>query len=58
MTLTPQQLAAVAATRDFLVRLSKPSEGIRQWRPMRTEARALLRQFPLEEELERALGPR
>jgi hypothetical protein len=53
--LTQQQLVAVVASRDFLARLSRPSESTMRWGPVRLEARALLRQFPLESELLEAL---
>lgn len=46
MQLTPQEIDAVVAARDLLLRISKPRSEVRQWRPLRTEARALLRRFP------------
>lgn len=55
MALTQQQLSAVVGVRDFLIRLSKPHETARHWGSLRLEARALLRQLPLESELLEAL---
>ncbi len=42
-----QQVAAVVATRDFLLRLTQPSETHRVPGEVRKEARALLRHYPL-----------
>jgi hypothetical protein len=41
-----QQVAAVVATRDFLLRLTQPSETHRVPGEVRKEARALLRHYP------------
>lgn len=46
-----QQLTAVIATRDFLLRLTKPQETPRVPGDVRGEARALLRHYPLPERL-------
>lgn len=46
-----QQATAVIATRDFLLRLTKPSETPRVPGDVRGEARALLRHYPLPERL-------
>lgn len=45
-----QQVAAVVATRDFLLRLTNPGAG-RKWGEVRQEARALLRHYPTGERL-------
>tara|TARA_B100001121_G_C18612701_1_gene585237 strand:- start:260 stop:475 length:216 start_codon:yes stop_codon:yes gene_type:complete len=46
-----QQVAAVVATRDFLLRLINTKETPRIPREVRREARALLRHFPIADEL-------
>jgi hypothetical protein len=46
-----QQVAAVVATRDFLLRLSDPHATKRVPGEVRKEARALLRHFPIAEKL-------
>lgn len=46
-----QQVAAVVATRDFLLRLSDPQATRRVPGEVRKEARALLRHFPIAEKL-------
>lgn len=46
-----QQVAAVVATRDFLLRLSDPHATKRVPGEVRKEARALLRHFPTAERL-------
>ena len=46
-----QQVAAVVATRDFLLRLVNTKETPRIPREVRREARALLRHYPLPERL-------
>lgn len=46
-----QQVAAVVATRDFLLRLSDPRATRRVPGEVRKEARALLRHFPIAETL-------
>lgn len=46
-----QQVAAVVATRDFLLRLSDPHATKRVPGEVRKEARALLRHYPLPERL-------
>lgn len=46
-----QQVAAVLAARDFLLRLTRPSDTPRVSGSVRQEARALLRHFPLDERL-------
>jgi hypothetical protein len=46
-----QQVAAVVATRDFLLRLSDPDATKRVPGEIRKEARALLRHFPIAEKL-------
>jgi hypothetical protein len=46
-----QQVAAVVATRDFLLRLSQPSETHRVPGEVRKEARALLRHYPVADVL-------
>jgi len=46
-----QQVAAVVATRDFLLRLSDPDATKRVPGEVRKEARALLRHFPIAERL-------
>lgn len=46
-----QQVAAVVAARDFLLRLSDPSETRRVPGEIRKEARALLRHFPVADKL-------
>ncbi len=46
-----QQVAAVVATRDFLLRLSDPHATKRVPGEIRKEARALLRHFPIAETL-------
>jgi hypothetical protein len=46
-----QQVAAVLAARDFLLRLTRPAETLRVPGPVRQEARALLRHYPLEARL-------
>jgi hypothetical protein len=46
-----QQVAAVVATRDFLLRLSDPQATKRVPGEVRKEARALLRHFPIAETL-------
>lgn len=48
---TLQQVAAVVATRDFLLRLSDPHATKRVPGEIRKEARALLRHFPPSESL-------
>ncbi|MEN9859958.1 MAG: hypothetical protein RLZZ515_440 [Cyanobacteriota bacterium] len=49
---TPQQqVSSVIATRDFLLRLTRPKETPRVTRDVRWEARALLRHYPLPERL-------
>jgi hypothetical protein len=48
---TTQRVAAVVATRDFLLRLTSSKETPRIPREVRREARALLRHFPVAEEL-------
>lgn len=50
-----QQVAAVVATRDFLLRLSDPRVTKRVPGEMRKEARALLRHFPPSETLKPVL---
>lgn len=47
-----QQLSAVLATRDFLLRLCNPKATPRISLDVRGEARALLRHYPLRERLE------
>ena len=55
-----QQVAAVVATRDFLLRLIDTKETPRIPREVRREARALLRHYPIASELrpvlEKGLG--
>lgn len=46
-----QQVAAVVATRDFLLRLTRPADTPRVPGPVRQEARSLLRHFPMEDRL-------
>ena len=46
-----QQVASVVATRDFLLRLINTKETPRIPREVRREARALLRHFPIADEL-------
>lgn len=46
-----QQVTAVIATRDFLLRLTKPDATPRVPGDVRGEARALLRHYPLPERL-------
>jgi hypothetical protein len=46
-----QQVAAVVATRDFLLRLTQPSETYRVPSEVRKEARALLRHYPVADVL-------
>lgn len=46
-----QQVAAVVASRDFLLRLSDPHVTKRVPGEVRKEARALLRHFPTAEKL-------
>lgn len=46
-----QQVAAVLAARDFLLRLTRPAETLRVPGAVRQEARALLRHYPLEARL-------
>ena len=46
-----QQVSAVVATRDFLLRLVDTKETPRIPREVRREARALLRHYPLPETL-------
>lgn len=46
-----QQVAAVVASRDFLLRLSDPHATKRVPGEVRKEARALLRHFPTAEKL-------
>lgn len=46
-----QQVSAVVATRDFLLRLINTKETPRIPREVRREARALLRHFPIADEL-------
>lgn len=46
-----QQVAAVVATRDFLLRLTQPSETHRVPGEVRKEARALLRHYPMADVL-------
>jgi hypothetical protein len=46
-----QQVAAVVATRDFLLRLTQPSETHRVPGEVRKEARALLRHYPVADVL-------
>lgn len=49
---TPQQqISAVVATRDFLLRLAQPRVTPRVPGDVRGEARALLRHYPLPETL-------
>ena len=48
---TAQQVSAVVATRDFLLRLMDTKETPRIPREVRREARALLRHFPIADEL-------
>lgn len=50
-----QQVSAVVAARDFLLRLTRPLETPRVPGLVRTEARSLLRHFPLEEDLKPVL---
>ena len=50
-----QQVAAVVATRDFLLRLSDPHATKRVPGEVRKEARALLRHFPPGETLKPVL---
>ena len=51
-----QRVAAVVATRDFLLRLSSPHATPRIPREVRREARALLRHYPLAGELREILN--
>lgn len=55
-----QQVSAVVATRDFLLRLTNTKESPRVPGEIRREARALLRHFPIASELrpvlEKGLG--
>lgn len=46
-----QQVSAVVATRDFLLRLTQPQATPRVPGEVRREARALLRHYPLAERL-------
>lgn len=46
-----QSISAVLATRDFLLRLTRPVDTPRVSGPVRQEARALLRHFPVEAQL-------
>ena len=46
-----QQVSAVVATRDFLLRLINTKETPRIPREVRREARALLRHYPIAEHL-------
>lgn len=46
-----QRVAAVVATRDFLLRLSNPSDTPRVPREVRREAKALLRHYPIADTL-------
>lgn len=46
-----QQVAAVVATRDFLLRISDPHATRRVPGEIRKEARALLRHFPVADKL-------
>lgn len=46
-----QQVAAVVATRDFLLRISDPYATRRVPGEIRKEARALLRHFPVADKL-------
>jgi len=46
-----QQVSAVVATRDFLLRLIDTKETPRIPREVRREARALLRHYPIASEL-------
>ena len=46
-----QQVSAVVATRDFLLRLIDTKETPRIPREVRREARALLRHYPIAEQL-------
>ena len=50
-----QQVTAVVATRDFLLRLTDTKETPRIPREVRREARALLRHFPPADQLRPAL---
>ena len=50
-----QQVTAVVATRDFLLRLIDTKETPRIPREVRREARALLRHFPPADQLRPAL---
>jgi hypothetical protein len=50
-----QQVSAVVATRDFLLRLINTKETPRIPREVRREARALLRHYPPVNELKPAL---
>ena len=51
----PQQIAAMVATRDFLLRLMNTKETPRIPREVRREARALLRHYPPADQLKPAL---
>lgn len=46
-----QRVAAMIATRDFLLRLTQPQETPRVPGEVRKEARSLLRHYPLSEAL-------
>ena len=46
-----QQVNAMVATRDFLLRLTNPAETRRVPGEIRREARALLRHYPVAERL-------
>jgi len=50
-----QQVAAIVATRDYLLRLMDTKETPRIPREVRREARALLRHFPPADQLRPAL---